>query len=128
MILGENLRPDHTYREGLARGELMYQRCATCDRAIFYPRLACPHCGSPDVHFRVSSRTGTVYSYTAITERNAPSYLVCLIDLDDGFRMMSTVVGGPAEDVEVGMRVRGRVEAVDGEEAHRVVFVAAEQS
>jgi hypothetical protein len=46
-----------------------------------------------------------VYSTTAINQRDAPAYTVCLIDLDDGFRMMSTVVGIPANEVCIGQRV-----------------------
>ncbi len=38
--------PLAAYREGLANGELRFQLCGGCDRAVFYPRVLCPFCGS----------------------------------------------------------------------------------
>lgn len=52
-----------------------------------------------------SSGRGTVYATTAVYRRDEAPYNVALIDLDEGFRMMSRVEGIPAENVEVGMRV-----------------------
>jgi uncharacterized OB-fold protein len=112
-VLEENLAPHAMYLEGLERGELRYQRCGDCGAAVFVPRVLCNHCGSTDVHVAVSAGLGTVYSYTAVTQRDAPSYSVCLVDLDEGFRMMSSVVGPPAEEVAVGMRVSVRFEPVE---------------
>jgi len=121
-IAEENLQPSQTYADGVAEGKFLYQRCESCGRAVFTPRLACNHCGSTAVRFQESSGTGTVYSTTAVAVRDAPSYSVCLVDLDDGFRMMSTVVGVPADDVTIGMRVRAHVEAGSDERPGRVVF------
>jgi uncharacterized OB-fold protein len=127
-IAEENLQPSQTYADGLAEGKFLYQRCDACGRAVFYPRLACNHCGSTAVRFTESSGTGTVYSNTAVAQRDAPSYSVCLVDLDDGFRMMSSVVDVIAEDVAIGQRVRARVEPLADGSGHRVVFTPEETS
>ena len=122
--------PHARYVEGLEAGELRYQRCDDCHGAVFPPRVLCNHCGSSDVHFAVSSGTGTVYSSTAVTQRDQPPYSVCLVDLDDGFRMMSSVTGIPAEDVAIGMRVSIHFEPVDDSDASgqaaRAVFAPSE--
>src|SRR5262245_55780692 len=91
--------PHVRFRERLAEGVLVFQRCRACGDAMFPPRLVCPHCGGIDLTTAQSSGTGSVYSTTTVSQRDAESYNVSLIDLDDGFRMMSTVVGLPAEQV-----------------------------
>lgn len=97
--------PTRAYEEGLRQGELRYQRCATCSAAVFYPRTLCPSCGGTDLGWRTSSGRGVVYSATTVAERSAPDYNVSLVDLDEGFRMMSRVVGNPGQ-VRIGQRVR----------------------
>ena len=115
--------PHLRYRSGLAEGVLLYQRCHECGDAVFPPRLVCPHCGTTELDPAQSSGSGTVYSTTTVSQRDAESYAVSLIDLDDGFRMMSTVVGIPAEEVRIGQRV---VFVAEQGEAPRATFRPAE--
>jgi uncharacterized OB-fold protein len=83
----------HYWERAKAR-ELVVQQCDSCREFVFYPRSVCPHCHSADLSWRVSAGEGTVYSYTV--SRRAPSpefegmvpYVVVLVDLDEGFRMM----------------------------------------
>jgi hypothetical protein len=107
--------PARTYAERLAEGILAYQRCAACESAVFYPRVICPVCGSTDLAWNSSAGLGTVYSVTAVSRRDDVPYTVCLVDLDEGFRMMSTVVGVPADQVRIGQRVRGWVDTTGDE-------------
>jgi hypothetical protein len=121
----ENLAPHAGYLEGLGHSELRYQRCGDCGAAVFAPRVLCNGCGSTALHFEVSAGLGTVYSSTAVTQRDAAAYSVCLVDVDEGFRMMSSVVDVAADDVEIGMRVTARFEPVEGDalgQTVRVVF------
>jgi uncharacterized OB-fold protein len=111
--------------EGLAAGTLLYQRCETCDTAVFYPRVACNACGGVELAFRPSAGRGTVYSTTAVAPAGGLPYSVCLVDLDEGFRMMSSVVDLPAEDVLIGLRVVCRFETAD-DGTTRPVFVSQE--
>ncbi|GAH33124.1 unnamed protein product [marine sediment metagenome] len=124
-ILDQNLRPHQTYLDGLAAGTLLYQRCGTCGAAVFYPRVACNVCGSVDLAFQPSAGEGTVYSNTAVASAGGPAYSVCIVELDEGFRMMSSVVGLPAEDVPIGLRVVGQFETSD-DAAPRLVFAPRE--
>ena len=67
-----------------------------------------------------------VYATTAVYRRNEEPYNVALVDLEEGFRMMSRVEGIPAEEVGIGLRVRFEVR---GEEDGPVaVFVPAEST
>lgn len=121
----DNLAPHATYLDGLGQDELRYQRCGSCGAAVFAPRVLCNRCGSTALRFEVSAGHGTVYSSTAVTQRDAPAYSVCLVDLDEGFRMMSSVVDIAAEAVEIGLRVTARFEPVEDDplgQTVRVVF------
>jgi uncharacterized OB-fold protein len=113
------LMPFKAYCEALARGALAYQHCEACARAVFQPRVNCPHCGGVRLQWRDSAGQGSVYSTTEVPGKDG-SYNVVLVDLDEGFRMMSTVLGSQAR---IGQRVQGRVAAgVSPGDAPRVVF------
>ncbi|WP_261566536.1 Zn-ribbon domain-containing OB-fold protein [Frankia gtarii] len=120
-ILDQNLRPYQAFLDGLAAGSLLYQRCGKCAAAVFYPRVACNVCGSVDLAFQRSAGQGTVYSNTAVASTGGPAYSVCIVELDEGFRMMSSVVDVPAEEVPIGLRVVCRFETSDGADT-RLVF------
>jgi len=114
--------PHETYMSGLEAGELRFQRCAACMQAVFQPRVICNHCGHDVLVMEVSSGAGSVYSATAVSRKDQAPYSVALIDLDEGFRMMSTVVGLAADDVVIGLRVRGEFEPTTCDNEARVVF------
>jgi uncharacterized OB-fold protein len=89
--------PADVYTQHCHRRELAYQ-VGDDGRAVFRPRVG------PTV-WRVSAGRGTVYATTVVRPRGGEAYNVVLVDVDEGFRMMSTVVGVAPEDVEVGARV-----------------------
>lgn len=84
--------PEGVFAHHLAEGKLTYQYCQTCSAAVFYPRVLCPSCGRTALEWRISSGRGTVYSTTTVYRRREAPYNVALIDLAEGFRMMSRVV------------------------------------
>lgn len=108
--------PAVTYRRHLESGKLGYQRCADCSAAVFYPRVLCPVCGSGALEWHESAGRGTVYATTAVHSRNRDPRNVVLVDLDEGFRMMSRVEGVPAEEVAIGTRVSFEVRHRDEDE------------
>ncbi len=106
--------------DGLRDGHLMYQYDEVAGAAVFYPREVGPS-GRADVMVgRRSSGAGTVYSWTVLHGREGTRNIV-LVDLDEGFRMMSTVVGDGAVALRIGQRVQARVEPHHHDD-HRVVF------
>ncbi|MBV9569320.1 MAG: OB-fold domain-containing protein [Hyphomicrobiales bacterium] len=99
------------YREHLEKGELAYQFDPLTGSAVFYPRLIGPKSGSPDLEWRVSQGLGTVYATTVNHPRDAAPFNVALIDLDEGFRMMSRVEEMEPAAVKIGMRVKLHIKA-----------------
>ena len=94
--------------------KLCYQQCASCDGRVFYPRGHCPHCGSGDLAWHQASGNGRIYSFSVIRQSYHPFFLsrvpyaVAWVDLDDGIRILSNVVGidDPGSDLEIGQKVR----------------------
>lgn len=97
------------YQEHLDRGELAYQVSVADGQAVFFPRVVAPRTGRSDLEWRVSRGVGTVYSSTVAYYKGEPPLNIALIDLDEGFRMMSRVAEMPAEAVKIGLRVKLRV-------------------
>jgi uncharacterized OB-fold protein len=99
---------------------LVLQRCQACGAVQHYPRPWCTTCLSEDLGWIDSPGRGTVYSYTVIRRTAHPAfaplvpYVYALVDLDEGPRMTTNVVGCPVDEVAIGMRVRPRFEDVDG--------------
>ena len=74
-----------------------------------------------DLEWKVSKGMGTVYATTTLFPRGGNPYDVSLIDLDEGYRMMSRVEGIDPLEVKVGMRVKVRmVPGTDDEPVHPV--------
>lgn len=117
--------PLAVYQEHLDRGELAYQWSPEANRAVFYPRVICPFTGSARLEWRVSAGLGTVYATTVTLPREGAAYNVALIDVDEGFRLMSRVEDIAPEDVGIGMRVRFRVHRPAGDHPAYPVFSPA---
>ncbi|MGH7857355.1 MAG: Zn-ribbon domain-containing OB-fold protein [Candidatus Binatia bacterium] len=107
------------YWEGARQERLRLKRCRPCDRTFFYPRSHCPRCWSTDTDWIEASGRGTIYSYTVIAHSDvAPfkdwiPYVVALVDLDEGPRMVTNVVGAAPEDLSVGRRVEVVFDRID---------------
>ena len=114
--------PLNAYREHLGAGHLAFQRDTATGKAVFYPRVAAPGSGNTALEWEISKGLGTVYATTAIEQRNEPAYNVALIDMDEGFRLMSRVETVAAEDVKIGQRVKVRIHNPGGEEPPYPVF------
>jgi uncharacterized OB-fold protein len=109
------------YEAFLARGELAYQVDAR-GRPVFFPRVLAPAGRDGPLAWRVSAGLGTVYATTFITRKGESAYNVALIDMDEGYRLMSRVEGIAAEQVCIGMRVKARVQPAQGDEGPYPVF------
>jgi len=115
--------------EGCKAGELRYQTCDACGAVVFTPRLHCPSCLSGDLSWQVSEGEGTVYTYSVVVQNRVPAFIelgaysVAYIDLDEGFRMLSTVLADdPMRDIHVGARVRVEFEGQESGEYPVPVF------
>lgn len=93
------------------KGRLRIQQCRSCGRFVHYPRAACPSCMSRDLGFEDASGRGVVYSYTIVYRAPAAfadevPYVVALVDLDEGARLLSRLVGVTPDSVAIGMPVQ----------------------
>lgn len=111
------------YRQALDDGRFLIQHCTGCDRAVFYPRMICPHCGADKLAWTAPDGRGKVYSTTVVRRKPdaGGDYNVALIDLQEGVRLMSRVQGVAPDAVHIGMAVRAQVARQDGHGL--VVFV-----
>jgi uncharacterized OB-fold protein len=89
--------PADVYTEHCRRRELAYQ-VGDDGRVVFRPRVG-------PTQWRVSAGRGMVYATTVAHPREGEPYNIALVELDEGFRMMSTVVGVAPEAVAIGARV-----------------------
>ena len=109
------------YWEGARQGELRYQQCTDCNEVVFTPRAHCPGCGTSALDWKVSSGEGEVYTYSVVRQNRMPgfqelgAYAVAYIDLDEGFRIFSTIVGvdDPTQEISIGQRVKVEFEQQD---------------
>lgn len=97
--------------EAAREHKLLLQRCGDCGAFQFFPQSLCRGCLSQRLNWIEASGRGTIYSYTivhrapsAAFERDIP-YVVALVELDEGVRMMSNVVGCVPQEVSIGMEV-----------------------
>ena len=109
------LGPEGQFWAHLRDGRLMIQRSRSTGKFVFYPRLIAPGSGADDLEFVEVSGAGTVYSTTTIRRpaRHGADHNVCVVDLDEGVRMLSRIVDCAPEEIRIGMRVQAAIEAVD---------------
>ena len=115
--------PDDTGRpfwQGAAEGELRVQRCPACDHRQHYPRKLCTKCGADPVWEAASGR-GEIHTFTVVRQYGMPPfrdelpYVVAMIELEEGVRMMGNVTDVEPDDVHIGMAVEAyAVLAEDG--------------
>ena len=105
--------------EGVQNHELKLQHCDDCQDYIFYPRLLCPNCFSDNLTWRNTSGKGVIHSYTVVHKAMPPfneetPYVVGIIELQEGVRMMSRIEGERSE-IEIEKPVSVVYKQVDEE-------------
>lgn len=106
--------------DGCAAGELRYQRCGHCGRVQLIPRSRCDACQGTALAWQRSGGRGRILSHTTV--HRAPSeafrselpYVIALVDMDEGFRLMANVQGGAEPALAIGQPVRIGFVDVDG--------------
>lgn len=78
-----------------AEGRLLVQRCRACGAHQFYPRPFCLACQGADLEWTETAGEGTIYSITTVripvTDELPPPYLLALVDLDEGPRLLTNI-------------------------------------
>ena len=101
--------------EATRRGIFLLQWCSACDRPVFYPRALCPGCATPSSSMTWREASGRATVHAAVVEHRPEAagaafadgqpYCVALVDLEEGVRIMTNVVGCAPGDVHTGMAV-----------------------
>jgi uncharacterized OB-fold protein/acyl dehydratase len=103
--------------EGTAAGELRVQHCPNCGRLRHPPGPMCPSCGADKQDWVVASGRGTVFSYVVHHHPKVPGktlpFVVALVELDEGVRMLGELTDADPATVEIGMPVEIALTRID---------------
>ncbi|KOT92633.1 hypothetical protein ADK86_19895 [Streptomyces sp. NRRL F-5755] len=113
-----------TYWEAAAEGRLLLRRCRAdgCGAAHHYPREFCPRCWSEDVTWEEASGRATLYTWSVVHRNDLPPfgervpYVAAVVDLAEGPRMMTEIVGCAEVGLRIGMELRVRFRTYGGTE------------
>lgn len=100
------------YWTGLNEGRLQLPKCRSCSHCWFPPSLLCPSCNSDDFSWEPSTGQGKVFSFVVFHRVYHPSfadevpYVVALIELEEGPRLISNLIGIDADQVQCEMPVQ----------------------
>jgi uncharacterized protein len=96
--------------EACRRGELHYQRCQACGLSNFPPAEHCRDCLSDELLWARSGGVGEIYSWTVVyrpvTAEFTPPYAPAIVTLDEGYQMLTNVVGVAPDELAIGMPVQ----------------------
>ncbi|MFQ5872710.1 MAG: Zn-ribbon domain-containing OB-fold protein [Dehalococcoidia bacterium] len=119
-VVDEVSRP---FWRGTKRREILLQKCRDCENLIYYPRPLCTKCFGSNFEWTRCSGYGTVYNYT-VTYQSVISgfdedlpYVFAIVELEEGVRVSSNIVGCSPEDVKIGMPVEVAFEEISEEVA-----------
>jgi hypothetical protein len=102
--------------EGLLREQLLIQRCASCHRLQHPPAPMCPGCHGFAMESIEASGRGTVHSFVVAHHPPLPPFsypnVIVLVELEEGTRLVSRLVGVEPDDVRIGMPVQVEFERV----------------
>jgi uncharacterized OB-fold protein len=105
--------------EGTAAGELRIQHCPSCGRLRHPPGPLCPSCGAEKQDWIVAGGQGTVFSYVVHHHPKVPGklapFVVALVELEEGVRMLGELIDVDAGAVEIGMPVEIALTRIDDE-------------
>jgi uncharacterized OB-fold protein len=95
---------------GTARGVLLLQRCTGCGTHLWYPRYVCAQCHSTELENVEASGRGTIYSFTLTTRgildySGCGPYVLALVELAEGPKMMTNIVEADPADLAIGQTV-----------------------
>jgi len=100
------------YWDAAKEGRLVLQQCQDCGKPQFYPRGVCSHCLSSDLDWIEASGRGTVHSFTVAHRAPHPGFggdvpfVIAIIELDEGVRMMSNILDCDPNAVRIDMPVK----------------------
>ena len=117
-IPNEDTKP---FWDSLREHKLMIQKCSQCGQFRFPPRVVCPYCMSLDSQGVEVKGKGKIYSFTVVHHAYTPAYrdelpyVVAIVEIEEGIRLVTNIVGCEPESVQIGMDVEITFEDVTPE-------------
>jgi uncharacterized OB-fold protein len=105
--------------DGARRHELWLQRCRACNTHLFYPRYLCTACGGSDLDWVQMSGSASVFTFTVARRPTHPAlankvpYVIAVVQLDEGPKLTTNIVGIDPDAVAIGLRVEAEYEDLD---------------
>jgi uncharacterized protein len=105
--------------DAAAERRLLVVRCHSCGKAHYYPRPFCPRCGGDEVSWEEASGEATLYTWSVVHQNDLPPfrdrvpYVAAVVELAEGPRMTTNVVGTDPARLEVGMALLVDFEEVE---------------
>ena len=96
---------------GCAENVLRLRSCPRCNKRLAPTRAVCA-CGNSELPWVDTSGQGRIFSYTVVHRAPDPAfrpevpYVIAIVELDEGAKLMSNIIGCSPADVRVGMKVR----------------------
>lgn len=106
--------------DGCADGEVRFQTCARCGQVQLIPRSRCASCHHDALDWKSSAGRGRILSYTVVHRAPTPAfraevpYVIAIVDMDEGFRLMVNVKNGADAHLAIGQPLRITFREVDG--------------
>lgn len=108
------------YWDGAAQDQLRYQRCRACGHVQLIPRSLCEQCQCNELDWHESAREGVVLTFTTVHRAPLPAfkemvpYVIAIVDMDEGFRVMANALTAARQDLAIGSRVHIGFQQVHG--------------
>ncbi len=120
--------------DGLKSGRVTLPRCRSCGHWIFYPRRHCDACWSHDLEWQDVSGAGSLYTYTLTRIPTLPDFAdempqaLAVVELDQGVRINTTLVGLAEDEIRVGMRLKPVFDQVGGDGTTLLRFTGVDKT
>lgn len=117
--------------DGLRQHRLLLQHSPSTGQWVYYPRNLAPGTLADDLEWREAAGAGVVYTFTIARRPTAPAWegaspqLIAVVELDEGPKVTTELVGIAPEAVRIGLRVRAVFEDVPGRAVTLLRFAPA---
>jgi uncharacterized OB-fold protein len=109
LPLARRTSTSQEFWDGCSRSELLFQRCTNCGKANFPPAVVCRSCVESALKWERSSGRGSLYSWTVVwrpqSDRFRVPYAPAIIDMTEGYQMLTNIVNCHVEDLHLNMPV-----------------------
>ncbi|WP_341643835.1 bifunctional OB-fold nucleic acid binding domain-containing protein/MaoC family dehydratase [Thauera sp. SDU_THAU2] len=118
---------------GLKEGRVTIPQCQSCGHWVFFPRRHCDKCWSQDLEWKEVKGTGTLYTYTLTRVPTMPDFAdempqkMAVVELDEGVRINTTLIGLDEAEIAVGMRLKPVIDTVATDGTALLRFTAADK-